>query len=472
MINFLQSQLQDEDDININFSNQNGNVTQDENINIERNGFYLENITDLGADLNELMNDNEENTFGISLYEDLIHIDSIDAEKNNSNHRKTIENELTLKSKIETSLLIYKVNCERPNTAVIYEERNVNFGLSNELIGTGTLILEKIEDPDVFALTWEGKLLECFISNKQNIQEVSKYSFLLQYIIDVNLKIIQDDEFFIFIKSDFQLENETIFLQFSFNSEEKANFWYKNLSKYKRLIVKKPNIKEDSNASQNKVKRSREYTTDYLKNDQKYTTLSSSNSQAPKISIPFYRDNKHCKKLSNIPNSLSYYQSENLFPLVKHEDKVYIENQIKNFIYTNINTNYTDLNNCTNISPLYIESNKSIIQQKCSFIKFVANSIQSNIVENNTSSFSISKFQKSIQSSSSCENTLNFQEIKENHVENSQIQIFTCPICCESFDCNDIITLQPCGHQLCSYCEYKLVDSKCPWDRSKYTIKN
>lgn len=472
MISFLQSQLQDEDEMNINY-NQNNSETQAEDINVEGDGLDLGNITDLGADLNDLMNDNEENTFGVSLYEDLIDINSIDVERNNSNLQKTIENEVALKSKIETSLLVYKVNCERSDTIIIYEEKNVKFGLSNDLIGTGTLILEKIEDSDVFALSWEGKLLECFSSNKQSIQDVSKYSFLLQYIIDINIKIIQDDEFFIFIKSDFQLENETIFLQFSFNSEEKANFWYNNLTKYKRLIIKKTNVEEnDNNTKQTQVKRSREYSNDCQINDQKHKSLSISNSQPPKISIPFYRDNKHSKKSSNIPNTLSYYQSENLFPLVKHEDKVHIENQIKNLIYTNISiTNDLDNNSTDVLSSFDIESNKSIIKQKCSFIKFIVNSIQSNIVENKTSSLSISTFPKSIQSSSSCDNTLNFQATKENYAQNSQPQIFTCPICYESFDYNDIITLQPCGHQLCFYCEHRLVDSKCPWDRSKYTIK-
>ncbi|KAK9172915.1 Zinc finger, C3HC4 type (RING finger) family protein [Cryptosporidium meleagridis] len=469
MISFLQSQLQDEDEININY-NQNNNETQSEDINAEGEGFDLENITDLGADLNDLMNDNEENTFGVSLYEDLIDIDSIDVERNNSNLQKTIENEITLKSKIETSLLVYKVNCERSDTTIIYEEKNVNFGLSNDLIGTGTLILEKIEDSDVYALSWEGKLLECYSGNKQSIQDVSKYSFLLQYIIDINIKIIQDDEFFIFIKSDFQLKNETIFLQFSFNSEEKADFWYNNLTKYKRLNIKKTNIEENEHAKQTQVKRSREYSNYCLINDQKNKSLSSSNSQYPKISIPFYRDNKHSKKSSNIPNTLSYYQSENLFPLIKHEDKVNIENQIKNLIYTNINSKNCPGNNSSELSSSFdIESNKPIIKQKCSFIKFIVNSIQSNILEDK---FSISTFTNSIQSSSSCDNTLSFQKTKENYVQNSQTQIFTCPICYENFDYNNIITLQPCGHQLCFYCEHRLVDSKCPWDRSKYTIKS
>ncbi|OII72001.1 RING domain-containing protein [Cryptosporidium ubiquitum] len=470
MISFLESPIQYED-INVNFNDL--NEVRNENTNIEENEFNLENIADLGADLNDLMNDNDENTFGISLYEDLIDINSIEVVKNNSNIQKTVESEVTLKSKIETSLVIYKVNFERTNTTVICEEKNVNFGFSNDLIGTGTLILEKIEDPDVFTLTWEGKLLEFFVNNQQKDQETSKYSFLLRYIIDINLKVIQDEEFFVFIKSDFQLENETIFLQFSFNTEEKANFWYENLSKYKQLTIKKSNIKENDhyNVQQNQLKISKEYPADYLMNDQKHTILLSSNSQAPKISIPFFRDNKRSKKNSNISNSLSYHHSENLFPLIKHEDKVFIENQIKNLIYSTVNNDHQHFN-FNNISSFDIESNKSVIQQKCSFIKFVVNSIQTNNMENKFLSLSNSTLSKPFKSSSSCENTHCSQISKENNVNNLQSQLFTCPICYESYDYNDIITLQPCGHQLCFNCEYKLVDSKCPWDRYKYTIKH
>lgn len=465
--------MQYKDQVALGCNQETSNETQEENTNIGRYELDLENLTDLEVDLNDLMNDHEENTFGISLYEDLIDINSIEVGRSNSNIQKTVENEVTLKSRIEKVLVVYKVDCQRPGTTVLYEENNVDFGFSNDLIGTGTLILEKVQDPDAFALTWEGNLLECFASNVQEFQEVSRYSFLVDYMIDIRLKVIQDDEFFILIKSDFQLENETVFLQFSFNSQEKANFWYEHLSKYKQQALKR--ISSDESVSQGQSKKFKENLADSLNSNSKNEALLSGNSQVPKISIPFFRDKKQSKKVNNVPNTLNYYQSENLFPLIRHEDKVFIENQIRDLIFSN-NTGCQDADD--NIAkPLSLDfesSNKSIIQQKCTFIKFVVNSIQTNNnLETKSLSLPSSSLYKSIQSSSSCENTLKFQSSKENIVNNNPqpSTFFTCQICYENYNYNDIITLEPCGHQICFNCENKLADSKCPWDRSKYTIK-
>lgn len=449
------------------------NEAREENANAGRYELDFENMTDLGVDLNDLMNDQEENTFGISLYEDLIDINSIEVGRGSSSAQKTVENEVTLKYKIEKVLVIYKVSSERPGTTVLYEEENVDFGFSNDLIGKGTLILEKVQDPDVFALTWEGSLLECFVSNRQEVQEVSRYSFLVEYMIDIRLKVVQDDEFFIFIKSDFQLQNETVFLQFSFNSQEKANSWFEHLSKCKQQAVKRASPGE----SQSLSKKFKQGSADHLNHDSKTEPLSSGNSQVPKMSIPFFRDKKHSKKAKHVPNNaLSHYQSENLFPLIRHQDKAFIENQIKGLIFSNSNSSCQDADDNAARPPLLVsESNKSVIQQKCSFIKFVVNSIlTNNNLETKPLSLPSSSLPKPTQSSSSSsrENIPKLQSSKENTVNNFQPPaLFTCPICYDTYNTNEIVTLEPCEHQICLNCEHKLVDSKCPWDRSRYTIR-
>ncbi|KAJ1604640.1 ring domain-containing protein [Cryptosporidium canis] len=470
MISSIKDQPKNNDQV-ISHLNDHSNRTQDEHINIGRCEIDLENMTDLGADWSELINDHEENTFGISFYEDLIDINLKEAGTNHSNTQK-IEDEVTLKSKIENILVIYKVICERPETTKLFEENNVNFGFSNDLIGTGTLILEKIEDPDVFALTWEGNLLDFLANSNKDIKEVSKYSFLIQYMIDINLKIVQDNEFFIFIKSDFQLENQTVFLQFSFNTEERANFWYENLSKYKQLTIKRAKSRENFDESQ--FKKFKDDIVDNNSNIRKNEMRSSNNSQAPKISVPFIRESKNSKKVKHPTSTLINCTYENLFPLIKHEDKIFIENQIKSLIFlsNNIQDSQTD-----NLLSIGLESNWSIIQQKCSFIKFIVNSIQiSSSLENKTVSLSSSSPPKSIQSSSSSssssyENTQLCNLSRNRNVNTIPSQLFTCPICYENYGQDAVITLEPCGHQMCINCVYKLVDSKCPWDRLKYTIK-
>ncbi|KAF7455948.1 RING domain-containing protein [Cryptosporidium felis] len=445
--------------IDIDLNNRNDTSDEDEEL-------HLGAVIHFSGELNDLINDNEENTFGISMYEDLIDINSMEM-KNEKSTQKRVESEITLKSKIDIYLVKYKVGSDfLPNTSIIYQEEEVSFGFSSDIIGKGTLFMESIEVSGCTSLTWNGDLLDCFGDDLQELGCKSKYSFPIKYIIDINLKEI-DEEFFIFVKSDFQLKNETIFLQFSFNSQERAFFWFEQIKIQKRLLNKgdayqnnveymsKFNMESNvfQSCSIDKVKRVK---SDSLANRDTQMLSIPGNSYIPKISIPFHRERKNQGKTLGSSNPPRKHQPRNHFPLIDQNEKVYIENIIRDLVFSNVNHTF---------SHLGIESSKPIIQQRCSYIEYIINSILPDL-GNNTRQCFISR------TSSSHEEASPPSEFKENFPRNIQDDSFTCPICCENFSFNEITTLHPCEHKLCCYCEYKLTDSKCPWDRLSYTIMN
>ncbi|KAH8742009.1 ring domain protein [Cryptosporidium ryanae] len=412
-------------------------------------------IDEIGDCLNDTMEDNND-SFGVSFYDDLIDISSIGVnQKDSLNTAKSLEDEVTLKSKIENSLGLYRIGIRdliSDRVSKLEIIKDISIGFSNNIIGKGNLFLVcEAKTRDEYILCWDGNLLDCFcdseVENENSIKfntsssyctlvESSDYSinlknraiylFPLDYVIDVQFKSIEETHF-IFIKSDFQLNNETIFIQFSFNSSVDARHWFDIISRYK-AIQNKTNKK--SIPDQKNLTIDEDHEKEQLKEINKNNCMSLvSHSDTFNVHLE-----QSAKSVNS--NSSNTKDSSNKIAEISFNEKKNIEETIKNLIFTDFGSENTFLYNTDQKSPLYEYKRK--LRQKCCLINEIVESIKNDLYD------------------------INF--IDKNKL--------SCPICCETFELVDIVILNPCQHQICRYCENKLVDSVCPWDRSNYEVQN
>ncbi|KAK6589699.1 ring domain [Cryptosporidium xiaoi] len=404
-------------------------------------------IDEIGG-LNDILDDNSD-SFGVSFYDDLVDISSLGTNRReNSDTAKSLEDEVTLKSKIENNLGLYKIEIQdQMNDKVCKFEviSDIGIGFSNNIIGKGDLYLAfETKNREAYVLYWDGNLLDCFSNSKEideNVSEINNegnkecntssscyisnvndgyslglnnrviYSFPLDYIIDIHLKSIEESHF-IFIKSDFQLRNETVFIQFSFNSSIEAKYWFDETNKYK-AIQNEINKKSAPDSQEDQSKR--------LKKNNEISLISKSST----CNI----DPEQTKNIKT--NSSNDEVGFGKLPEISISEKKHIEETIRNLIFTDTESENTSLNNI-NPKVFHYEHKTTLIKQRCFLINNIIDSISKNMIHDK----------------------------------------FVCPICCESFEFIDVIILNPCGHKICRYCENKLIDSVCPWDRSSYKVQN
>ncbi|OII76758.1 hypothetical protein cand_027790 [Cryptosporidium andersoni] len=472
------------------------------------------------------------NSFGVSFYEDLAEVSNEDNGNSgelNIYGAKIVE-EISFTDKVKSILgnYLYK---HFDFTGSIYEVHDIDLGFCGDNIGKGKLEMVKLTDTKkAYGLYWNGQLLDFLTKTTLSNRGNHTYLFPIDFITDVNIKILPDESY-INIKAEYGLQKETAFVHFSFNSSEQANYLYKLLIKCKKQEYKyigteitenikihnnssnlteinnnkvELNLSSSSSSSSSTIKNSNikntinneldlvliSHNIDYLSNFEKIRSKSSSTnilSESGKsksqgmelltspISIPFLRETETLKKKRY---TIIKQDQDNFQSGLSSSDR----NKVEQAIYSIITDNNNPLN--TYSKCLYAKSIiDSILASNC--IKNINNStyINCNLKENNYTDSMTSNMPsdmstkykskqlslkiESIPTDSFENNPLNYNN---NDIPCNQDKTFTCPICCEIYPLTNIISLHPCGHTLCQFCEKQLNDTLCPWDRCKYSV--